>query len=62
MYLPVARGWFGRQAMWTDPFEAVEDSRAREVIFAVSQEERAVSAFRLMHKMAMEPRCEIMPI
>ena len=60
MYLPVARGWFGRQAMWTDPFEAVEDSR--EVIFAASQELRAVSAFRLMHRMAMEPRCEIMPI
>ena len=41
MYLPVARGWFGRQAMWTDPFEAVEDSR-EEVIFAASQELRAL--------------------
>ena len=60
MYLPVARGWFGRQAMWTDPFEAVEESR--EVIFAVSQEERAVSAFRLVQRMAIEPRCEITPI
>ena len=46
--------------MWTNPFEAVEDSR--EVIFAVSQEGRGASAFRLMHRMALEPRCEIMAI
>ena len=45
--------------MWTNLF-GFDDSS--EVIFAVSQEERIVSAFRLMQRMAMEPRCEVMPI
>ena len=57
MYLPVESGWFARQAMSTliDPIEAAEENR--EVIFAVMQEEEGVLALRLMHRMAMGPRC-----
>ena len=57
MYLPVESGWFARQALSTliDPIEAAEENR--EVIFAVKQEEEGVLALRLMHRMAMAPRC-----
>ena len=57
MYLPVESGWFARQAMSTlsDPIEAAEENM--EVIFAVKQQEEGVLALRLMHRMAMEPRC-----
>ena len=48
-------GWFARQAMWTNPIEAVE--LELEVIFGVMMEEQGVAAFSLINRMAIGPRC-----
>ena len=57
LYLPVPSGWFARQAMWTNPIEAVDNMDNRDVIFAVKVEEPGVATFSLFNRMAMGPRC-----
>ena len=56
LYLPVPSGWFARQAMWTNPIEAVDNMDNRDVIFAVKVEQRGVTACSLINRIPIGPR------